>query len=256
MSTDEHELHNQEAEDSIKRIIKEHGWYVALFEADTATPAFAYTIGLWKNFNHPEIIVFGLPTDTMHWMLNDAAELIQKENPITVNADNYNILSEGPVQFRPVESSNIPDYFGYARWFYEYGDFPAVQLVWPDNQARFPWNEGFDERYEFDQPVLDRKLDFKFFEPRNVATFVARQIFSEGRPILYVCHDDDDGSWQFLTGDSVTTDDCMIVALEEVVKHDLTINELFNMPTGQYATRQFVGDQWIRESMNNNDEAE
>jgi hypothetical protein len=54
------EEHDKQAEEEITRIVKEYGWYVALFEANTATPAFAYTVGLWKNLRHPEIISFGL----------------------------------------------------------------------------------------------------------------------------------------------------------------------------------------------------
>lgn len=60
-------------------------------------------------------------------------------------------------------------------------------------------------------------------------------------------HDDDDGSWQFLSEDSVTSEDAMIVCLEEIVKRDPSVNELFNLPTGQMATREFVGAKWVRE---------
>jgi hypothetical protein len=34
-----------------------------------------------------------------------------------------------------------------------YGEVPANQLVWPDMEGRFPWQDGFDERYR-DQQVL------------------------------------------------------------------------------------------------------
>lgn len=252
MNSEDHQRHDQEAENAIKRTVKEHGWFVALFEADTATPSFAYTIGLWKTFEHPEIIVFGLPTDTMHWMLNDAAELVKAGQAIQLSVDNTDILNNVPVQFRAVDASNIRDYFGYARWFYDYSEFPAIQLIWPDKQAVFPWQKEFNQQYALDQPLLEQKLDFKFFEHRDTATFVARQIFTEGRPILYASHDEE-GDWQFTTGDMVTNDDIMIVALDEVVKLDSSVNDLFNMPTGQCASRQFVGDKWVREVRNAED---
>ena len=242
-----HEKHDTQAEINIKNDVEKHGWTVCLFEADTATPAFAYTIGLWKNFNHPELIAFGLPLDTMHAILNDAGDIIKSGNPLETAVDNFEILELHPVQFRPVDADNIPDYFGYAQWFYEYEVFPALQLFWTDRGGKFPWEPEFDERYKLDQPFLDQKLDFKFFEPRNVATFVARQIFKEGKPILRVSHEDDDGSWQFLFEDDVTSADVMVVCLEEVVKRDPSVNELFNLPTGQMATREFVGAKWVRE---------
>ncbi|SMB95188.1 hypothetical protein SAMN00120144_1884 [Hymenobacter roseosalivarius DSM 11622] len=254
-----HEEHDRQAEAQIKRDVKEYGWHVGAIEANTATPAFAYTIGLWENFKQPEIICFGLPTKTLHLILNDAGEWIRGGKTIELAVDNFDILEAVPVQFRQVEEENIADYFGYGRWFYDYKDFPAIQLIWPDRDKNYPWNENYDEQYEFAQPMLDRKLDFKFFEPRNTTAFVARQIFEESMPILRVFHDDDDGAWQFLTGELgelVTSDDIMIVCLEDVVKHDPTINELFNMPTGRVATREFVGAKWIREEIEEEEETE
>jgi hypothetical protein len=74
----EHEDHDKQTEREIRRIVKEFGWYVALFEANTATPAFAYTIGLWNNFEHPEIISFGLSLDTLGAILNNAGNIVKK----------------------------------------------------------------------------------------------------------------------------------------------------------------------------------
>ncbi|MGY3089099.1 hypothetical protein ACVWYF_002139 [Hymenobacter sp. UYAg731] len=249
-----HEKHDTQAEINIKNDVEKHGWTVCLFDADTATPKFAYTIGLWKNFNHPEIIAFGLPLDTMHAILNDAGDLIKAGNPLKIAVDNFEILELHPVQFRQIDADNIVDYFGYAQWFYDYEAFPALQLFWTDKASQFPWEPEFDKSYEFDQPLLDRKLDFKFFEHRNVAAFVARQILKEGQPILRVVHDNDDGAWQFWSEDDVTDEDIMVVCLEEVVKHDQSINKLFNLPTGQMATREFVGAKWTREEIEENEQ--
>jgi hypothetical protein len=41
---------------------------------DDEGPGFAFTIGLYQRFRHPELLVFGLPLDTMHLMLNGAGE--------------------------------------------------------------------------------------------------------------------------------------------------------------------------------------
>ncbi|WP_210520213.1 DUF4262 domain-containing protein [Hymenobacter terricola] len=241
-----HEEHDTQAEINIKNDVKKHGWTVCLFEADTATPAFAYTIGLWKNFNHPELIAFGLPLDTMHAILNDAGDIIKAGTPLETTVDNFEILELHPVQFRQVDADNVPDYFGYAQWFYKYESFPALQLFWTDKVGKFPWEPEFDKRYEFDQPLLDRKLDFKFFEHQNAATFIAEKVLREGRPILWVWHDSDDSTWSFA---NKSGDKMLIVSLSEAVEHDPTINNLFNLPTDFIATRGFVGDKWKREQL-------
>jgi hypothetical protein len=177
-----HEEHDSQTEKEIRRIVQEYGWYVALFEADTATSAFAYSIGLWKNYGHPEIILFGLEVQTMGKILNLAGEKVKSGRPLLADSADFDIL------------------------------------------------------------------DFKFFEKRNLAVFVTKQIFKGNKPILYVSHDSEDGDWQFLTEDTITNEEIMIVSLEEVVKQDPTINELFNLARGQFATRDFTGGKWLRQN--------
>jgi len=40
--------------------VQGHGWHVIGVETDEEEPGFAYSIGLYHTFRHPEIIVFGL----------------------------------------------------------------------------------------------------------------------------------------------------------------------------------------------------
>jgi hypothetical protein len=247
MSDHDHHAHDHDhdAEQQIQQIVAEHGWYVALFEEEDGMPAFGYTIGLWKTFKHPEIIAFGLPVDVLATLLNLAGDKVKAGENIRQDFAYNDLLTELPVTFKKVHTDNIADYFGYAMGFYDMKPFNALQLFWPDEQAAFPWNENFDDNLRLYQPHLYEVIDFKFFEPRNTATFVDRRIFKENRPIVYVSHDKEDGSWQFLTGEAVTENDVMIVSLEEVVKKDPSVNELFNLPGGHYATRRSVGDEWL-----------
>jgi len=85
-----------------------------------------------------------------------------------------------------------------------------------------------------------------FNEPGNVATFTTRQILEDGRPILYVSHDEDDGSWQFLSGDPFSTEDALVVALHEIVEHDQSVCELGDLPLGWIAQRESVERPWKR----------
>lgn len=89
-------------------------------------------------------------------------------------------------------------------------------------------------------------MEFKFYEKPNVAVFTLKEIIKLNKPILFVSHDFEDGSWQFLTGRIVNDNDIMIVGLEEIVKHDPTLNELFDLPEGWLATRNSINENWIR----------
>nr|MBP6387351.1 DUF4262 domain-containing protein [Pseudarcicella sp.] len=65
--------------------IEKYGLTVILVRATDYLPSFAYTIGLWKNYKHPEIIGFGLKIETLHTVLNDIAELVKNGQTIELN---------------------------------------------------------------------------------------------------------------------------------------------------------------------------
>jgi hypothetical protein len=88
--------------------------------------------------------------------------------------------------------------------------------------------------------------DWIFLDPQSVAVLTSVKILSGEHPILYVCHDDDDGMWQFHTGADVDEEDARIVALSEIVKRDLSIFGLADLPMGWIATRKSQNDNWQR----------
>jgi len=232
--------------------IEKFGWSVILIEASDYLPSFAYTIGLWKNYNHPELICFGFTTKTLHAVLNIGGEIAKAGEKLVVNKIYEDFFETGSAQFLPVDNRNIPDYFGYAIWFNKRNDFPCLQLVWTDRSDRFPWDAGYEEEFEYRQPLLDRNADFKFREKENLAIFTTKQWVSQNKPVLRVIHEDD-GDWQFLTGDQMP-EDIKVVALKEMVRRDNTLNDVFNLDYGETAERGFVGDVWTRGEIDYEDE--
>lgn len=96
--------------------------------------------------------------------------------------------------------------------------------------------------------MLDRNADFKFGEAENLAVFTSRQWIQDRFPILRVIHDTD-GDWIFLTEQETDESNLKIVALKELVKNDLALNELFNLDYGEEAKRLLPGDEWQRTSI-------
>jgi hypothetical protein len=215
-------------------------------------PSFAYSIGLTQTYNHPEIICFGLPNDIGHAIINDIADIIQKGETIDTGKIYTEIFSDSRAAFLKVDKRNIDDYFGAALNYYEDKSFDALQVVWTDRNDKLPWENNFEEEFLYKQPLLDRNADFKFYEPKNLTTFTTRQWLDEKKPILRVVHDLD-GDWQFLTGDQLP-EDIKIVALEELIKWDNTLNEVFDLEYGEEAERDFIGGQWTRINVETDDE--
>lgn len=224
--------------------IDKFGLQVILVGSTNYCPSFAYSIGLTQTYNHPEIICFGLPNDLGHAIINDIAEIIQKGETIDTRKIYTEIFKNSRAAFLKVDQRNMDDYFGAAFNYYGDKSFEALQLVWTDHNDKLPWENNFEEAFLYKQPLLDRNADFKFYEPKNLATFTTRQWLDEKKPILRVVHDFD-GDWQFLTGDQLP-EDIKIVALEQLIKQDSTLNEVFDLEYGEEAEREFIGGEWTR----------
>ncbi|MBU0941386.1 MAG: DUF4262 domain-containing protein [Bacteroidetes bacterium] len=226
--------------------IEKYGWTVVMIKETDYLPAFAYTIGIWETYSKPEIIAFGLSTQNLHILVNQAGDIIKSGNEIEKENNYSDFFEDSNVQFIEVDSENISDYFGYAIEYYGSKYFPAIQLIWTDRQNKFPWETEFEEDLIFKQPLLDRNMNFKFREHKNLGVFTTKQFLEENKPIIRVTHDED-GDWQFLT-ENAELKDAKIVHLGHLIEKDKTLNELFRLDYGESAERNFIGDNW-RESL-------
>ncbi len=224
--------------------IKKFGWAVLIIEKTDYLPRFAYTIGLWKNFNQPELISFGLTSRTLHSILNIGGELAKSGQRLIPNKEYLDFFENNSTRFLEVDERNISDYFGYAIWFNGLEKFPSLQLVWTDRNNKFPWDNNYEKEFKFKQPLLDRNAHFKFLELKNTAICTTRQWLYDKKEILHVVHNQN-GDWQFLTGDQ-TVNDIKIVSLEQLILRDQTLNEIFNLDFGEEAKREKIGGNWIR----------
>jgi hypothetical protein len=86
--------------------------------------------------------------------------------------------------------------------------------------------------------------EWRFEDEPRVAVFTTTHVVRAGKPIVYVSHDADDGTWQFHSDDAVSTKDLMILALEEILEIDPTIGSLASLPEGYCASRRDRSSAW------------
>jgi hypothetical protein len=147
--------------DQTRRAISEHGHAVIGIEADVKskppTPGFAYTVGLESSYERPEMIVFGLPYEVAHGVLNDLAARIKQEgfSPSDGSTDEKTLRGQRVI-FREVRRSLVRKHLKIAEVLED--DVRALQMIWPDPFGKFPWEPEFDQRYSFAQPLLYEKL--------------------------------------------------------------------------------------------------
>jgi hypothetical protein len=87
--------------------------------------------------------------------------------------------------------------------------------------------------------------EWTFADPENVAAICCRHIL-EGKDILRVAHDEEDGCWQILCGESHVGEDANVVCLACMVKRDNTVLELADLPLGWCADREDTNSPWER----------
>lgn len=223
--------------------IEKHHCHIVMVIGDHL-PGFAYSIGLFESFGHPEIICFGMDLSMMAELINDACDSIKQGNTFGTYIPYPDFLEGVDVKFVTVDQSFYGDYFNFAINYYGDENFPAMQMVWPDKENKFPWEENFYEPWKFQQPLLDRNTDFKFYEPHNLCVFTTQTVI-EGQPVLYVYHDTD-GEWQFHSTDDITDEEPLTLSLESVVKLDSSINQLYDLKPGWYASRNDKESEWVR----------
>jgi hypothetical protein len=232
---------NTEYEDTVIKNVAKYGCHLVLINADNYLPAFVYSIGLYENFSHPEIICFGLNIDVMANLINKIRDLAKDGKKVAAGGACSNLIEDYDVHFLNVNSVYY-NYIGYATWFYKGLQFPTLQLVWPDKNSFFPWEANFSKDLKFRQPLLDRNLDFKFYEERSLGVYTTKQAFN-GAPILFVYHNDD-GDWQFHTSSNPNLQDAILVCLEEITKLDGSINDIYHLQYGWSAWRGSIQDGW------------
>jgi Domain of unknown function (DUF4262) len=122
--------------------VRDFGWSVVLVPEDEEGPGFAFSVGLYHTFNHPELLMIGQKIETMHGIINHVGNRIRDGEFFLPNRMYSKMLEGYKTAVITVEESFYRDYLGAAMWFYERKPFPALQLVWPSRTHLFPWSEN------------------------------------------------------------------------------------------------------------------
>ena len=130
--------------------IAARGWHVTVVED---TPRYAHTTGLARSFAHPEILVIGLPISSIVETIDEVAQQVAGGTVFRAGEISNDVFEGLEATFRDVPVVSVLDYCAAATAFY--GLPPKVlQLVWPDDKGRWPWDKRADARARLQQPVL------------------------------------------------------------------------------------------------------
>lgn len=133
------------------------GWHVTgVFASEGEEgPEWAFSIGLFHSFGHPEVVVVGLPFERCMDVVNVIGQQVKDGNRYDSGRLYSDILKDPyACAFREVNRRHFSDYVGYALWFYEDDPFSLFQCFWPDKENRLPWDDHCNEYVRSVQPLL------------------------------------------------------------------------------------------------------
>ena len=258
-------LNNKPSFASTLDIVEKFGWEAMLIHSDQQSTSFAYTVGLADTMNLPELIVVGLNLEVAHAALGYAIDAMKAGNDLT-NGRYRDIIGDVEVLFQPVSQRWFKHIMCRADWYYGYSEthIPTLQMIYPDLENRFQWDQGFNEYFR--QPLLSPDIeqsgteddfwatndpesslfDWKFPDPPHTRVFLSQTVHEKEEAITYVSHDTEDGAWQFL-GDKMDDGGGPVIScFHHPIDNDPTLKELHDLPLGWYAVRDKPGDPWQR----------
>jgi hypothetical protein len=119
--------------------IRRHGWEVTAVGETSADCPFAYTAGLGLH-DIPELAVYGLDPLTSADVLNELGKLLHRHD--------WHAIVDGGVDVHvkaltaPVRLIEIVDKDDLLMANLLFPDTPALQVTWPDQHGRHPWEPG------------------------------------------------------------------------------------------------------------------
>jgi hypothetical protein len=135
--------------------VKDYGFHIVWIKTDDERPDYCFTIGLEYSYEHPEIILMGLPIGAGKNIINKLGAEI-KNGLKFIESDDYIKISSQKFMVKKMDPTNYGEYIGYFMWFYKSLKTPpdVVQLFWPDESDKFPWDDGFNKKFLKSQPLL------------------------------------------------------------------------------------------------------
>lgn len=110
----------------------------------------SYTIGLAAK-GHPELMLFGLQMSLAQPILSYFA-VKQTEGKLALDTP-LDELGNLPLILKAVAPAKAADFITMAN--HRAGrEVSAIQIFWPDPKGLFPWEPGFDAKFDGWQPLL------------------------------------------------------------------------------------------------------
>ena len=145
---------NKVRQDALDNIDKYGCNVTHVFQNGLVQPSFTYTTGIFKCTGKPELIITGLNPNVAHFVCNYYCKRIQSGKTFETSTF-YNGFIEGfDVMFKKMRKTRYDNWLGLSNWFYEGEHFDVYQMIYPDVDGTFHWDDRASEELKFLLPEL------------------------------------------------------------------------------------------------------
>jgi uncharacterized protein DUF4262 len=150
---------DHEADEILFRNVRSHGCHIV--GIDDGDPPFAFSVGLFLNYGHPELIIFGLPSENAQIVINHVRDHVSDGRRFADGDICDDLFGDGDkICFWQVPFEAYRQYLGIACWFYAKSmiAFPCLQIIYQDANHRFPWEVDCQPHVIKGQPLLKKTI--------------------------------------------------------------------------------------------------
>jgi hypothetical protein len=133
--------------------VAQAGYHVVAGASNGDAPAFAFSVGLFRTFDHPEVAIFGLSPEVLETAVRRAGERVRAGERLDEAGVLEGIVEGRAVDFRPIVTRHYGARLGHAVWYHGGARFPALQIIWSED-GLFPWDRWFPRPLREAQPEL------------------------------------------------------------------------------------------------------
>ena len=133
--------------------VAQAGYHVVGGAPTGGAPAFAFSVGLFRSFDHPEVAVFGLSMEVLDGAVRRVAERVRAGARFDEGDVGEALVDGRATAFRRIVPRHYATHLGHAVWYHGGARFPALQAIWSEG-GHFPWERWFPRGLREDQPVL------------------------------------------------------------------------------------------------------
>ncbi len=141
--------------------IKKYGYHITHVENfhNESEKPFSYSIGFFKTFQKPEILIIGLKMELREILIHNIFDDYKNGKELKSGKFNSGILDNFKCLVIDVEKEKYDGFVNWAMWYYNSDFFPVQQIIYPTINGVFPWEKDFPNQLLY--PVLSKNINIE-----------------------------------------------------------------------------------------------